>query len=55
MKTKLVVFAVSAIAALIAPYSLRSQTITSFDGIDASQISGAQYAVDQNGAVGTLQ
>lgn len=32
-----------------------AQTITSFEGIDASAISGAGYEIDHNGAVGTLQ
>jgi len=53
MKIKPVVFAIAVIA-LIAPRALESQTVTSFDGIDASQIT-AEYEVDHNGAVGTKQ
>jgi hypothetical protein len=34
---------------------LMAQTVTSFDGIDASQVSAPEYDVDPNGAVGTKQ
>ena len=32
-----------------------AQTVTSFDGIDASQVASPEYDVDPNGAVGTKQ
>jgi len=35
--------------------SLRAQTVTSFDGIAANQVSKPEYDVDPNGAVGTKQ
>ena len=53
MKTKLVAFVLAAIVTLIAPRT-QCQTVSSFDGIDASQITG-EYAIDHNGAVGTKQ
>jgi Abnormal spindle-like microcephaly-assoc'd, ASPM-SPD-2-Hydin len=34
---------------------LQGQTVTSFEGIDASQLAVPEYAVDANGAVGTKQ
>jgi hypothetical protein len=34
---------------------LWSQTVTSFEGMDASQVSAPEYDVDPNGAVGTKQ
>jgi Abnormal spindle-like microcephaly-assoc'd, ASPM-SPD-2-Hydin len=34
---------------------LKAQTVTTFEGIDASQVSDPEYAVDANGAVGTKQ
>jgi centrosomal CEP192-like protein/ASPM-SPD-2-Hydin domain-containing protein len=35
--------------------SLRAQTVTSFEGIDASQLANPEYDVDPNGAIGTKQ
>ena len=35
--------------------SLRAQTVTSFEGIDASQLASPEFDVDPNGAVGTKQ
>lgn len=35
--------------------SLWAQTVTSFDGIDASQLASPEFDVDPNGAVGTKQ
>lgn len=35
--------------------SLRAQTVTSFEGIDASQLANPEFDVDPNGAVGTKQ
>ena len=35
--------------------SLRAQTVTTFEGIDASEVVKPEYAVDANGAVGTKQ
>lgn len=43
-----------AIVALILPFLLQGQSVTSFEGIDASQIS-AGFDIDPNGAVGTKQ
>jgi hypothetical protein len=40
---------------LLLASSLMAQTVTSFDGIDASQVSAPEYDVDPNGAVGTKQ
>jgi len=42
---------------LLALFSLpaSAQTVTTFEGIDASQVSNPQYDVDPNGAVGTRQ
>jgi hypothetical protein len=39
----------------LAPCAMRAQTVTSFEGIDASQVSQPSYAVDATGAVGTKQ
>jgi hypothetical protein len=35
--------------------SMRAQTVTSFEGIDASQLAKPEYDVDPNGAIGTKQ
>jgi hypothetical protein len=43
------------VLALIMPFTVQAQTVTSFEGIDASAISGPSYEVDANGAVGTKQ
>jgi hypothetical protein len=34
---------------------ITAQTVTTFEGIDASQVANPEYAVDANGAVGTKQ
>ena len=39
----------------IAPCLLQAQTVTSFEGIDASQVAQPGYDIDPNGAVGTKQ
>lgn len=49
---KLRVFAVSFL--LLASWSA-AQTVTSFDGIDASQVAAPEFDVDPNGSVGTKQ
>src|ERR1700728_4486374 len=40
---------------LFFPWFLQAQTITSFEGIDASQVPHPEYDIDPNGAVGTKQ
>ena len=40
---------------LLSSLSLRAQTVTSFEGMDASQIAQPELDVDPNGAVGTKQ
>jgi hypothetical protein len=40
---------------LLAPCFLRAQVVTSFEGIDASQLSNPPIDMDPNGAVGTKQ
>jgi hypothetical protein len=48
----------SAIATLLfvlAPCLLQAQTVTSFEGIDATEVSQPSYEVDATGAVGTKQ
>ena len=40
---------------VLVPAALPAQTVTTFEGMDASEISGAGYEIDHNGAVGTLQ
>jgi hypothetical protein len=44
-----------AILALMVPFVVQAQTVTSFEGIDASAINGPSYEIDANGAVGTKQ
>jgi len=39
----------------LASWLVQAQTVTSFEGIDASQVSQPEYDVDPNGAVGTKQ
>jgi hypothetical protein len=41
--------------ALFLPWFLQAQTVTSFEGIDASQVPRPQFDVDPNGAIGTKQ
>ena len=40
---------------LFSPWFLRGQTVTSFEGIDASQVAHPEFDVDPNGAIGTKQ
>jgi hypothetical protein len=47
--------AILAILALIMPFAVQSQTVSSFEGMDASQVSGPGPDIDPNGAVGTKQ
>jgi hypothetical protein len=47
--------AILAVLALIVPFAVQSQTVSSFEGMDASQVSGPGYDIDPNGAVGTKQ
>jgi len=44
----------SALFLLMLPSAV-AQTVTSFDGIDASQVASPEYDVDPNGAIGTKQ
>jgi hypothetical protein len=44
-----------AIFSLMLPSLVVGQTVTSFEGMDASQLNGPGYDVDPNGAVGTKQ
>ncbi len=44
-----------AILALIVPSVVLAQSVTTFEGIDASQVSGPGYDIDPNGSVGTKQ
>jgi hypothetical protein len=44
-----------AILLVLAPCLMRAQAVTSFEGIDASQVSQPSYEVDATGAVGTKQ
>ena len=46
---------VLAVFALVSSYVVQGQTVKSFEGIDASQVGGAGYDIDPNGAVGTKQ
>lgn len=52
-KSSLTLFVV--FGTLCTPCLLRSQTVTSFEGLDASQLPVANLEVDHNGAVGTKQ
>ena len=52
--TMLAVLALVVPFALI-PFTVQGQTVTSFEGMDASQVSSPGYDVDPNGAVGTKQ
>ena len=47
--------AILAVLALIMPFAVQSQTVSSFEGMDASQVSGPGPDIDPNGAVGTKQ
>jgi hypothetical protein len=40
---------------MLAVTGVRSQTITTFEGIDASQLTAPEFDVDPNGAIGTKQ
>jgi len=40
---------------LLCALGMQAQTVTSFEGIDASQVAKPQYDVDPNGAIGTKQ
>jgi hypothetical protein len=40
---------------LFTPWLMQAQTVTSFEGIKASQVPHPQLDVDPNGAVGTKQ
>jgi hypothetical protein len=40
---------------LLCPFGLRAQTVTTFEGIDASQLAKPQFDFDPNGSVGTKQ
>jgi hypothetical protein len=40
---------------LLCPFSLLSQTVTTFEGIDATQLAKPEFNVDENGAIGTKQ
>jgi hypothetical protein len=40
---------------LLSSLSLRAQTVTTFEGIDASQLAKAELDIDPNGAIGTKQ
>jgi hypothetical protein len=47
--------AILAVLGLVLPFTVQAQTVTSFEGIDASSISGPGYDIDPNGAIGTKQ
>jgi hypothetical protein len=40
---------------LLCPFGLLAQTVTTFEGIDASQVAKPNYDIDPNGAIGTKQ
>ncbi|HTS35060.1 MAG TPA: choice-of-anchor D domain-containing protein [Candidatus Solibacter sp.] len=40
---------------LLSTIALHAQTVTSFEGMDASQLAKPQYDIDPNGAIGTKQ
>lgn len=40
---------------LLCPLAVHAQTVTTFEGIDASKVAKPQYDIDPNGAVGTKQ
>jgi hypothetical protein len=44
-----------AVLALLVPFAVQGQTVTSFEGLDASDIGQPTYEIDANGSVGTLQ
>ena len=48
-------FTLLAVLVLTLPFAVQCQTVTSFEGIDATMVSTPGYDVDPNGAVGTLQ
>ena len=41
--------------ALFSSWFLQAQTVTSFEGIDASQVAHPELDIDPNGAIGTKQ
>jgi hypothetical protein len=53
--TRLTMVRLSCFLLFISSLSLHAQTVTSFEGIDASQLSSPGFDVDPNGAVGTKQ
>jgi hypothetical protein len=53
--TKSKVSALIVLSLTLSSLSLWAQTVTSFEGIDASQLASPEYDVDPNGAVGTKQ
>jgi hypothetical protein len=53
--SKLRLAALIVLSITLGSLSLRAQTMTSFEGIDASQLANPEYDVDPNGAIGTKQ
>jgi hypothetical protein len=53
--TKSRLWALIVLSLTLSSLSLRAQTVTSFEGIDASQLANPEFDVDPNGAVGTKQ
>jgi methionine-rich copper-binding protein CopC len=54
-RTNLRMFSLIAVFVGLFAGPLAAQTVTTFEGIDASQVANPEYAVDANGAVGTKQ
>ncbi|MFZ0769859.1 MAG: choice-of-anchor D domain-containing protein [Candidatus Sulfotelmatobacter sp.] len=53
--TKSRLWALIVLSLTLSSLSLQAQTVTSFEGIDASQLASPEYDVDPNGAIGTKQ
>src|SRR5271168_1254321 len=53
--SKFTLLRLSGLVLLLASLGVHAQTVTSFEGIDASQVAKPNYDVDPNGAIGTKQ
>ena len=47
--------AILAVLGVVLPFTAQAQTVTSFEGIDASSVASPGYNIDPNGSVGTKQ
>ena len=53
--TKSTLLRLSGFLLLLCSFGVHAQTVTTFEGIDASQVAKPDYDIDPNGAIGTKQ